>query len=172
MGSERRCTLVPLSLGRPCTAPRFSLQELVGKFIPEAIGKEIEKSCQGIYPLQVGTAGWSPDTAGRSLRRGVPSCFRETVQCVAARLYSQGRPLPLIPAQPPTHPPTLQNTFVRKVKLLRAPKFDINRLMEVRPALPLAPLAATRCGSLAARAPKHLPWPWPVLPCVLPGPTL
>ena len=25
----------------------------------------------------------------------------------------------------------MQNTFVRKVKLLRAPKFDINRLMEV-----------------------------------------
>lgn len=38
-------------------------------------GKEIEKSCQGIYPLQ--------------------------------------------------------NTFVRKVKLLRAPKFDLNKLMEV-----------------------------------------
>jgi small subunit ribosomal protein S3Ae len=51
------------------------LKELVGKFIPEAIGKEIEKSCQGIYPLQ--------------------------------------------------------NTFVRKVKLLRAPKFDLNKLMEV-----------------------------------------
>jgi small subunit ribosomal protein S3Ae len=48
---------------------------LVGKFIPEAIGKEIEKSCQGIYPLQ--------------------------------------------------------NTFVRKVKLLRAPKFDVQKLMEV-----------------------------------------
>jgi small subunit ribosomal protein S3Ae len=51
------------------------LKELVGKFIPEAIGKEIEKACQGIYPLQ--------------------------------------------------------NTFVRKVKVLRAPKFDANKLMEV-----------------------------------------
>ena len=30
---------------------------------------------------------------------------------------------------PPLH--HLQNTFVRKVKLLRAPKFDINKLMEV-----------------------------------------
>lgn len=28
------------------------LQELVGKFIPEAIGKDIEKACAGIYPLQ------------------------------------------------------------------------------------------------------------------------
>jgi small subunit ribosomal protein S3Ae len=56
-------------------ATSCDLKELVGKFIPEAIGKEIEKACQGIYPLQ--------------------------------------------------------NTFVRKVKLLRAPKFDINRLMEV-----------------------------------------
>ena len=57
-------------------ATSCDLKELVGKFIPEAIGKEIEKACQGVYPLQ--------------------------------------------------------NTFVRKVKLLRAPKFDINRLMEVR----------------------------------------
>lgn len=56
-------------------ATSCDLKELVGKFIPEAIGKEIEKSCQGVYPLQ--------------------------------------------------------NTFVRKVKLLRAPKFDINKLMEV-----------------------------------------
>ena len=56
-------------------ATSCDLKELVGKFIPEAIGKEIEKSCQGIYPLQ--------------------------------------------------------NTFVRKVKLLRAPKFDLNKLMEV-----------------------------------------
>jgi small subunit ribosomal protein S3Ae len=56
-------------------ATSCDLKELVGKFIPEAIGKEIEKSCQGIYPLQ--------------------------------------------------------NTFVRKVKVLRAPKFDVNKLMEV-----------------------------------------
>ena len=56
-------------------ATSCDLKELVGKFIPEAIGKEIEKACQGIYPLQ--------------------------------------------------------NTFVRKVKLLRAPKFDVQKLMEV-----------------------------------------
>ena len=29
----------------------------MGKFIPEAIGKEIEKACQGIYPLQVRALG-------------------------------------------------------------------------------------------------------------------
>ena len=56
-------------------ATSCDLKELVGKFIPEAIGKEIEKACQGIYPLQ--------------------------------------------------------NTFIRKVKLLRAPKFDVQKLMEV-----------------------------------------
>jgi small subunit ribosomal protein S3Ae len=56
-------------------ATSCDLKELVGKFIPEAIGKEIEKSCQGIYPLQ--------------------------------------------------------NTFVRKVKLLRAPKLDLAKLAEV-----------------------------------------
>lgn len=56
-------------------ATSCDLKDLVVKFIPEAIGKEIEKSCQGIYPLQ--------------------------------------------------------NTFIRKVKVLRAPKFDVNKLMEV-----------------------------------------
>jgi small subunit ribosomal protein S3Ae len=56
-------------------AAACDLKELVGKFIPEVIGKEIEKACQGIYPLQ--------------------------------------------------------NTFIRKVKILRAPKFDITKLMEV-----------------------------------------
>ena len=33
-------------------ATTCDLKELVGKFIPEAIGKEIEKACQGTYPLQ------------------------------------------------------------------------------------------------------------------------
>jgi len=51
------------------------LKELVRKFIPEVIGKEIEKACNGIYPLQ--------------------------------------------------------NVFVRKVKILKSPKFDISKLMEV-----------------------------------------
>ena len=47
-------------------------------------GKEIEKACQGIYPLQ--------------------------------------------------------NTFIRKVKILRAPKFDITKLMEVtQPPILLTP---------------------------------
>ncbi|KXZ41449.1 hypothetical protein GPECTOR_462g370 [Gonium pectorale] len=56
-------------------ATSCDLKELVAKLIPEAIGKDIEKSCQGIYPLQ--------------------------------------------------------NTFIRKVKVLKAPKFDITKLMEV-----------------------------------------
>lgn len=51
------------------------MKELVLKFIPESIGKDIEKACQGIYPLT--------------------------------------------------------NVFIRKVKILKAPKFDIGRLMEV-----------------------------------------
>ncbi|KAG2443863.1 hypothetical protein HXX76_002206 [Chlamydomonas incerta] len=56
-------------------ATSCDLKELVAKLIPESIGKDIEKSCQGIYPLQ--------------------------------------------------------NTFIRKVKVLKAPKFDITKLMEV-----------------------------------------
>ncbi|KAL6784534.1 RPS3A [Auxenochlorella protothecoides x Auxenochlorella symbiontica] len=61
-------------------ATSVDLKDLVAKFIPEAIGKEIEKACQGIYPLQ--------------------------------------------------------NTFVRKVKVLRSPKFDVGKLMEVHGDLP------------------------------------
>lgn len=51
------------------------LKELVLKFIPELIGKEIEKACQGIFPLE--------------------------------------------------------NVYMRKVKLLKAPKFDITKFMEL-----------------------------------------
>jgi small subunit ribosomal protein S3Ae len=56
-------------------ASKCELKELVQKFIPEIIGKEIEKACNGIYPLQ--------------------------------------------------------NVFVRKVKILKKPKFDITKLMEI-----------------------------------------
>jgi hypothetical protein len=56
-------------------AQTCDLKELVAKFIPEVIGKEIEKATQGIYPLQ--------------------------------------------------------NACIRKVKILKAPKFDLMKLMEV-----------------------------------------
>jgi small subunit ribosomal protein S3Ae len=56
-------------------AETCDLKELVNKFIPESIGREVEKACQGIYPLQ--------------------------------------------------------SVFIRKAKILRAPKFDITKLMEV-----------------------------------------
>jgi len=56
-------------------ATSCNLSELVNKFIPEVIGKEIEKSCQSVYPLQ--------------------------------------------------------NTFIRKVKMLKMPKFDLTKLLEI-----------------------------------------
>jgi len=56
-------------------ASSCELKDLVLKFIPEVIGKEIEKACAGIFPIQ--------------------------------------------------------NTHIRKVKILKAPKFDITKLMEV-----------------------------------------
>ena len=56
-------------------AASCDLKELVKKFIPEMIGKEIEKATKSIYPLQ--------------------------------------------------------NVFIRKVKILKAPKFDLGKLMEV-----------------------------------------
>ncbi|KAI9185387.1 hypothetical protein LWI28_006731 [Acer negundo] len=56
-------------------ASSCDLKELVMKFIPETIGREIMKATSGIYPLQ--------------------------------------------------------NVFIRKVKILKAPKFDLGKLMEV-----------------------------------------
>lgn len=56
-------------------AQSCNLKELVQKFIPESIGKEIEKATSSIYPLQ--------------------------------------------------------NVYIRKVKILKAPKFDLGKLMEV-----------------------------------------
>jgi len=56
-------------------ASTCDLKELVQKFIPELIGKDIEKNCCGIFPLQ--------------------------------------------------------NVFIRKVKMLKAPKFDVSKLMEL-----------------------------------------
>merc|ERR1711915_608474 len=51
------------------------MKEVVNKLIPDSIGKDIEKSCQGIYPLH--------------------------------------------------------DVFVRKVKVLKKPKFDVGQLMEL-----------------------------------------
>ena len=51
------------------------LKEVVNKLIPDSIGKDIEKYCQGIYPLH--------------------------------------------------------DVFVRKVKILKKPKFDIGKLLEL-----------------------------------------
>jgi len=56
-------------------ATTVDLKDLVNKFIPEAIGKQIERETQGIYPLQ--------------------------------------------------------NVFVRKVKVLKTPKFDPYKLLEI-----------------------------------------
>ncbi|PHT29194.1 40S ribosomal protein S3a [Capsicum baccatum] len=56
-------------------ASSVDLKELVAKFIPESIGREIEKATSSIFPLQ--------------------------------------------------------NVYIRKVKILKAPKFDLGKLMEV-----------------------------------------
>ncbi|KAK7809535.1 40s ribosomal protein s3a, partial [Quercus suber] len=60
------------------SASSCDLKELVKKFIPESIGKDIEKATSSIYPLQ--------------------------------------------------------NVFIRKVKILKAPKFDLGKLMEASPS--------------------------------------
>jgi small subunit ribosomal protein S3Ae len=56
-------------------ATSCDLKELVQKFVPEAIGREIEKAARGIFPIQ--------------------------------------------------------NVYIRKAKIVKAPKFDINKLLEL-----------------------------------------
>ena len=65
-------------------ATSCELQELVNKFIPEVIGKEIEKACHGVYPLQ--------------------------------------------------------NVHIRKVKMLKKPKFDLTKLLDIHGDNGLAPV--------------------------------
>jgi len=72
-------------------ATTCELKDLVNKFIPEMIGKQIEKECQGIYPLQ--------------------------------------------------------NVFVRKVKVLKTPKFDPYKLLELH-----GEVAATSSAAAAPAA--------------------
>lgn len=81
-------------------ATSCDLKELVSKFIPEMIGREIEKATSSIYPLQ--------------------------------------------------------NVFIRKVKILKAPKFDLGKLMEV--CNMLCPVFASNFHSysLCMKAEKNL----------------
>jgi len=80
-------------------ASTVELKELVLKFIPEAIGKEIEKACNSTYPLQ--------------------------------------------------------NVFIRKCKILKFPKFDITKLMELHTE------AEKETGSKIARESKTFVEPTP-----------
>merc|ERR1712183_669448 len=65
-------------------ATSCDIKSLVNKFIPEVIGKEIEKACHGVYPLQ--------------------------------------------------------NVHIRKVKMLKKPKFDLTKLLEIHGDNGLAPV--------------------------------
>jgi len=75
-------------------ASTVDLHELVLKFIPETIGREIEKATDGIYPLQ--------------------------------------------------------NVLIRKVKMLKAPKLDVGRLLELHGGIEAA--AATHTGTITSLA--------------------
>jgi len=68
-------------------ATTCDLKELVNKFIPEVIGKEIEKACHGVYPMH--------------------------------------------------------NVHIRKVKMLKKPKFDITKLLEAHGDSGPAPMEDT-----------------------------
>jgi len=78
-------------------ASSCDLKDLVVKFIPEAIGKQIEKECQGIFPLQ--------------------------------------------------------NVFVRKVKVLKKPKFDPSKLFELHGETTAAAAATATATTTATTTP-------------------
>ncbi len=73
-------------------AGSVDLKELVQKFIPEAIGREIEKACRNIYPLQ--------------------------------------------------------NVFIRKAKILKAPRLDVSKLLELHGETTDVSNDALRSGAL------------------------
>jgi len=78
-------------------ATTVDLKELVVKFIPEVIGKQIEKECQGIYPLQ--------------------------------------------------------NVYIRKVKVLKSPKYDPSKLLELHGETSGAAVPATTTTETTTPAP-------------------
>jgi len=86
------------------SASTCDLKELVVKFIPESIGKQIESECQGIYPLQ--------------------------------------------------------NVYVRKVKVIKTPKFDPIKLLELHgetsnsTSAPVAPVVTEDLGTKVEPATK------------------
>ena len=69
-------------------AASCSLQQLVSKLIPEVIGREIEKSTQGIYPLQ--NVRVSSPRRGRSAVE--PGLLTWSNRCTSARLSCSSRP--------------------------------------------------------------------------------
>jgi len=90
--NSSQCKLIRKKMRDIMTAQATTceLQELVNKFIPEVIGKEIEKACHGVYPLQ--------------------------------------------------------NVHVRKVKMLKKPKFDITKLLDIHGDAGLAPVSGEDKG--------------------------
>jgi len=88
--NSSQCKLIRKKMREIMTAQASSceLQELVNKFIPEVIGKEIEKACHGVYPLQ--------------------------------------------------------NCHIRKVKMLKKPKFDLTKLLDIHGDNGLAPVGGDK----------------------------
>jgi len=82
-------------------ASTADLNELVVKFIPEAIGREIEKATEGIYPLQ--------------------------------------------------------NVLIRKVKMLRAPKVDLGKLLEIHGGADASVSSSAEKGKEVERAAAEEP---------------
>jgi len=76
-------------------ASTCELKDLVVKFIPELIGKLIEKECNGIFPLT--------------------------------------------------------NVFIRKVKVLKSPKFDAHKLAEIHASGVAAPTTVEDTGAAVTR---------------------
>lgn len=88
-------------------ASTCDLKELVAKFIPEVIGREVTKACTGIYPLQntfIRKVGDMRSTLKIKQKVKKPFSSKQAALCVRVLV---------------------------QVKILKAPRFDLVKLMEV-----------------------------------------
>ena len=99
----------------PKSANQVQLRELVKKLIPESIGKEIEKQTQGIFPLK--DCFWLVLSA----------FFFAFALFLPSYMGWWSQPTDFIFEGWLKH----QSGLIRKVKILKKPKFDITKLMEL-----------------------------------------
>lgn len=104
-------------------ASTCDMKELVLKFIPESIGKDIEKVCIQIHTANRGNEQCWVCFSTKKIY--LPHDFEALAIALNVAVYLGWA----FQACAGIYP--LSNVYLRKVKILKAPKFDIGKLMEV-----------------------------------------